>query len=262
MRTSAGFLLLLVAAAAASATFDKALTTSLESGLRQNKVLFTMTDIAAHKRATATSETHQVLFSIAFPEHNRFALVLDRAHGRVLIETVIHGETAVRAIAARSIKPHSKVHSLLLEIDQEAPQANLYLDCKFLGIFDLPRAPKDLTENLEDLRVYRERHLDLTVDWEASVLQLLEKLGCPTDEETGSVQAQGNEVYTYRRGDIPIMHEEETSTLLVKTLSELIETIKELQVEIQTQREETALLRDALLNCEACKPGRRNNLGR
>ncbi|XP_071537031.1 cartilage oligomeric matrix protein isoform X2 [Panulirus ornatus] len=41
---------------------------------------------------------------------------------------------------------------------------------------------------------------------------------------------------------------------LVKTLTELIETIKELQIEIQTQREETALLRDALLNCEACKP--------
>lgn len=28
------------------------------------------------------------------------------------------------------------------------------------------------------------------------------------------------------------------------------------------QREETALLRDALLNCEACKPGRGNRLGR
>ncbi|XP_066951046.1 cartilage oligomeric matrix protein isoform X2 [Macrobrachium rosenbergii] len=254
MRTSAGLLLLVVATASASATFDKALTTSLKSGFRQDDIFLTFRDVAARRRATAVSDGHQVLLSAAFPSHNRFSVALDRANGRVNIEVTLQGDTSVKSVEAPTIKPHSKVRSLLLQINQRASQAGVYVDCKFLGSFDLPSSPRNLTENLEDLRVYRERHLDVSVDWETTVLQLLEKLGCPTDEETGSVQAQANEVYTYRRGDIPMMHEEETSTLLVKTLTELIETIKELQVEIQTQREETILLRDAILNCEACKP--------
>ncbi|KAG7177703.1 putative cartilage oligomeric matrix protein-like [Homarus americanus] len=46
---------------------------------------------------------------------------------------------------------------------------------------------------------YRERHVEASVDWGTSLLELLEKLGCPSDAETGEVQAQANEVYTYRR---------------------------------------------------------------
>lgn len=38
------------------------------------------------------------------------------------------------------------------------------------------------------------------MDWDTDILELLEKVGCSDGEDTGSVQAQGNEVYTYRRG--------------------------------------------------------------
>uniref|UniRef100_A0A0P4W409 Thrombospondin/cartilage oligomeric matrix protein coiled-coil domain-containing protein n=1 Tax=Scylla olivacea TaxID=85551 RepID=A0A0P4W409_SCYOL len=143
----------------------------------------------------------------------------------------------------------------------------------------------------EDLRAYHDRHVEVTLDWQASLLELLQKMGCPDNDggerDPNPVQAQANEVYTYRRavrcqnlqygepcptftqpiappdrGDIPILHDDESNTKLIKTIAELIETIKELQTEIQTQREETALLRDALLNCEACKPGRNSRFGR
>ncbi|EFX78441.1 hypothetical protein DAPPUDRAFT_305165 [Daphnia pulex] len=42
---------------------------------------------------------------------------------------------------------------------------------------------------------------------------------------------------------------------LIKVISELIAAIKELKVEVQANRQETRHLRDALENCEACKPG-------
>ncbi|XP_069980586.1 cartilage oligomeric matrix protein isoform X3 [Penaeus vannamei] len=312
MGPSHGILLatLLVAGVSATATFDKALTSSARAGVKENKIFFTFQDISPPRRSSSASATRQNLLSLAFPSLSRFGILLDRAHGKVILETVVAGETELKEIPSPQVKPRARLRSLVLELDQEASLANVYLQCKLLGSVELPASPRDLTEDVQALRVYRLRHLDVSMDWDTDILELLEKVGCSDGEDTGSVQAQGNEVYTYRRGghslggrqgssrfygvrysqsaslrtpatrrsqsparshqevvgakelfvepyksgDIPVTHEEETSTMLVKTLSELIKTIKELQIEIQTQREETALLRDALLNCEACKP--------
>ncbi|XP_035702545.1 cartilage oligomeric matrix protein isoform X2 [Folsomia candida] len=60
-----------------------------------------------------------------------------------------------------------------------------------------------------------------------------------------------------QRGDIPILSPDfdDRDSLLIKTLQELIQTIKNLQIEVVGQRDDTRKLREALENCEACKPG-------
>nr|XP_045625740.1 cartilage oligomeric matrix protein-like isoform X2 [Procambarus clarkii] len=259
MTASAGGVLLLlssmVAAAAAAATYDKGLTSSTRSGLQEKTLVLSFQGVAPPRRSGGSSPSpHHLILSLAFPDHTRFAISLDRARSHVVLESVVNGEAATQRVRAPPVRPRAVVRSVVVEVNQESALATVYVNCRLMGSVNLPKVPRDMAANDHDLRVYRERHAEVSVDWDISVMEILEKLGCPTDGDTGEVQAQANEVYTYRRGDIPIIHEDEASNKLVKTLAELIETIKELQIEIQTQREETALLRDALLNCEACKP--------
>ncbi|CAG7837255.1 unnamed protein product, partial [Allacma fusca] len=56
--------------------------------------------------------------------------------------------------------------------------------------------------------------------------------------------------------DIPILSADldDRESLLIKTLQELIQTIKALQLEVQANKEEARLLKEALENCDACKP--------
>ncbi|XP_037081699.1 cartilage oligomeric matrix protein-like isoform X2 [Pollicipes pollicipes] len=56
------------------------------------------------------------------------------------------------------------------------------------------------------------------------------------------------------RGDQPVNDYDDRDSLLIKTLAELIESIKELRTEMGQQRSETAKIRQVLENCEACRP--------
>ncbi|KAK8736664.1 hypothetical protein OTU49_004578 [Cherax quadricarinatus] len=246
MKASAGgavVLTTLVAVVSSAAIYDKGLTSSARVGLAEDTLVLSFQGVTPARRSGAP---HHLLLSLAFPGHTRLALALDRAHAQVVLESVINGETVTQKVRAPPVKPRVVVRSLVVEINQGSALATIYVNCRLMGSIHLPKAPRDMAaQHDDDLRVYRERNVEASVDWNISVMELLEKLGCPADGDTNEFMAQANEVYTYRRGN-----------KLVKTLAELIETIKDLQIEIQTQREETALLRDALLNCEACKPGR------
>ncbi|KAK4012101.1 hypothetical protein OUZ56_021199 [Daphnia magna] len=57
--------------------------------------------------------------------------------------------------------------------------------------------------------------------------------------------------------DIPVVSPDldDRDGALIKVINELIAAIKELKVEVQANRQETRHLRDALENCEMCKPG-------
>ncbi|XP_050711023.1 cartilage oligomeric matrix protein-like isoform X2 [Eriocheir sinensis] len=255
MRGSAGLLFLAaLVAVSAAATYNRALTSSTRAAVSEDKLFFSFVGVPSPRRAGA-----QVLLSIAFPGHSRFVMSLDRRLGQVTLDALTNGVKDTRRIAAPDVTGRNTLESLLLEVDQEERRATVYINCRLQGSVSVPWTPGEMAnDGGEDLRVYHDRHAEVTLDWQASLLELLQKLGCPDDDggdhDAHPVQAQANEVYTYRRGDIPIIHGDESSTKLIKTITELIETIKELQTEIQTQREETALLRDALLNCEACKP--------
>lgn len=242
-----------VQVAKAAATYDQGLTASLRSGLKSDVVFFTFRNIGFPKRATAAA--NQVLGSITFPGQTRFDVVLDRQMGKVMIKTSVDDDVkSVDVDGSWVVRPRSILKSVLVELRQNDRVAVIYVDCRRAGQVNLDKVPREMADDFTNLRVYRDKHTEMSVDWDTNTLHLLEKLECPMGEDDGNIQAQANEIYTYRRGDIPIIHDEDTSTLLVDTLKELIETIKDLRIEVQTQREETALLRDAILNCEACKP--------
>ncbi|KAK8736666.1 hypothetical protein OTU49_004578 [Cherax quadricarinatus] len=271
MKASAGgavVLTTLVAVVSSAAIYDKGLTSSARVGLAEDTLVLSFQGVTPARRSGAP---HHLLLSLAFPGHTRLALALDRAHAQVVLESVINGETVTQKVRAPPVKPRVVVRSLVVEINQGSALATIYVNCRLMGSIHLPKAPRDMAaQHDDDLRVYRERNVEASVDWNISVMELLEKLGCPADGDTNEFMAQANEVYTYRRAvrcqnlqygePCPTFTQPITppdrGNKLVKTLAELIETIKDLQIEIQTQREETALLRDALLNCEACKPGR------
>ncbi|XP_043220048.1 cartilage oligomeric matrix protein-like isoform X2 [Amphibalanus amphitrite] len=58
------------------------------------------------------------------------------------------------------------------------------------------------------------------------------------------------------RGDQPLNDYSDRDAQLIKTLGALIESIKELRTEMSAQRAETVRIRQAIENCDACRPGR------
>merc|ERR1712213_204916 len=65
--------------------------------------------------------------------------------------------------------------------------------------------------------------------------------------------SDSNDLYSYRRGDIPIFNFDEADRILIATLQELIEALRKLKAEVNIQKQETMLLRKALQECKACR---------
>lgn len=65
--------------------------------------------------------------------------------------------------------------------------------------------------------------------------------------------ASDDDLYSYRRGDIPIFNFDEADRVLIATLQELIEALRKLKAEVNIQKQETMLLRKALQECKACR---------
>ncbi len=64
---------------------------------------------------------------------------------------------------------------------------------------------------------------------------------------------QETDLYSYRRGDIPMFNYDAADKLLLKTLRELIEALRKLREETGNHKRETELLRRALQECKACR---------
>ena len=62
-----------------------------------------------------------------------------------------------------------------------------------------------------------------------------------------------DDLYSYRRGDIPIFNFDEADRILIQTLQELIEALRKLKAEVNIQKQETMLLAKALQECKACR---------
>lgn len=58
--------------------------------------------------------------------------------------------------------------------------------------------------------------------------------------------SQDNDLYSYRRGDIPIFNFDDADRILIATLQELIEALRKLKEEVGNQKKETIMLRKAL----------------
>ena len=83
--------------------------------------------------------------------------------------------------------------------------------------------------------------------------QILDDLDCPVElmqaqQARGGQVSTGNsdDLYSYRRGDIPIFNFDDADRILIATLQELIEALRKLKEETKFQKTETIMLRTAL----------------
>ena len=152
---------------------------------------------------------------------------------------------------------------LVVEITQLSSRSEIavYFGCSPQGRIQMPYSLRDMTEEVKNskVKVYHGEDIDFSVYDTESTDSALDDLGCRTE----TMQAQeaspnqrgrdGGNLYSYRRGDIPIFNFEEADRILIATLQELIEALRKLKEETNNHRRETTALKKALQECKACR---------
>jgi len=134
----------------------------------------------------------------------------------------------------------------------------VYFSCIPKGRLHLPYSLKEMNHQVKHSKVklYHGDDLEIKVDGNASLDAILEDLECPVERMQAQDPANGDpndDLYSYRRGDIPIFNFDEADRVLIATLQELIEALRKLKAEVNIQKQETMLLRKALQECKACR---------
>merc|ERR1719367_2425831 len=150
---------------------------------------------------------------------------------------------------------------LVLVFDQSRhrdPKLTVYFSCIGKGQLNMPTSLKHLKQQMHHSKVklYHPSTNQIDVYSKQTGDEILEKLKCPVEKmqaQEASSRNSETDLYSYRRGDIPLFNFDEADRLLIATLQELIEALRRLKLEVKTQKEETVLLRKALMDCEACK---------
>ena len=152
---------------------------------------------------------------------------------------------------------------LVVEIAQLSRRSEIavYFGCSPKGRIQMPYSLRDMTEKVKNskVKVYQGESIDFTVYDTESADSALDDLGCHTEtmqaEEASPDQRGrgGGDLYSYRRGDIPIFNFEEADRILIATLQELIEALRKLKEETNNHRRETTALKKALQECKACR---------
>ena len=148
---------------------------------------------------------------------------------------------------------------LVLVFDQQHHHSKLtiYFSCIGKGQLSLPTSLRNLKQQMlySKVKMYHPSTIGIEVHSKKSAEEVLEDLECPVEKMQAQEASQNSDtdLYSYRRGDIPLFNFDEADRLLIATLQELIEALRRLKLEVKTQKEETVLLRKALMECEACK---------
>ena len=138
----------------------------------------------------------------------------------------------------------------------------VYFGCNHKGRIHMPYSLRDMLEKVKSskVKVFHGEDLDFSVHPKESTDSVLEDLNCPVE----SMQAQeaanrgrggggDGDLYSYRRGDIPIFNFDNADRILIATLQELIEALRKLKEETNNHRRETTALKKALQECKACR---------
>jgi len=145
----------------------------------------------------------------------------------------------------------------------------VWFSCTEKGHVEMPYSLRQLKQRMKHSKVklYHPRDISVTIHPLTPVDSLLSDFHCQIEkmqaqqpmgpagvqQPVGSAGVDNGDLYSYSRGDIPIFNFDEADRILVATLQELIEALRRLKQEVNTQREETVLLRKALTECQACR---------
>ncbi|XP_059474504.1 cartilage oligomeric matrix protein [Neocloeon triangulifer] len=243
-------------------SIDDGLTKKLEEALQGASFVVSLKHLEPRK-----TKQQEPLFAFVFSgSDQKLAVLLDRHATQVLVETSIGGEDTIssRFAATPHLGEDAVIKSVVLEVQVDGA-LTLFVDCHKVGSIALPRTIGQMFQRSKRLHVTRDKRFKMAIHTETSVDSVLSKMHCTSQHEKmqGDEVLPGNSVYTYRRGDIPLMHEiEEKESLLVKALLELITAVKSLKGEVEQQRGELRNLRDVMENCEMCREAPRPKVPR
>ncbi|XP_023227944.1 cartilage oligomeric matrix protein-like [Centruroides sculpturatus] len=229
-------------------TFDKKLTSSLQSALihSHSDVSFALLDLAPRRRL---KEEH-VLMTVDFPgTQNQFTFVLERVRERVTIATKESGRLRLQHLPVKGLNLHSYHKSILLHVTPSskhdgASRMHIYLDCVWQGYFVMPLSLYDMIQQSKnhELKSERDKKISAAVYVNASLQRALEEAGCPPGDAPHSIQPTG-EIYFNGKDQ----------QMFIRALEDLTSALKELRKNMDLQIRETKYLRETLERCEMCR---------
>ncbi|CAH0392455.1 unnamed protein product [Bemisia tabaci] len=176
-----------------------------------------------------------------------------------------NGQKHKQHFTVKALDEDTAIRSLIFVVNQEhiKPVISLHFNCHSYGVVSLPVSLRHLYKSMTtpSLQIYRERRYPLEIDTDTDIDTVLENHDCSdTENMLADQRTRGppsppvptlNEI---NRGDIPIIHDCDDN-LLIKTINDLIQVVKRLREELESQRRETQSLRDILERCDFCRPG-------
>lgn len=159
----------------------------------------------------------------------------------------------------RLLKNATENDHLVISFEQKRKTGSdltIYFSCVPKGRLHLPYSLREMIQMVKHSKVklFHGEDLELKVDGNASIDAILEDLECPIERmQAQEPPTDENDLYSYRRGDIPIFNFDEADRVLIATLQELIEALRKLKAEVNIQKQETMLLSKALQECKACR---------
>ncbi|XP_072157864.1 cartilage oligomeric matrix protein [Bemisia tabaci] len=234
----------------------------LEAAVESDEMIISFNHIKPRKRLRGDVET---LFSVEFPGSlHKFEIQLDRRAKQVVLEIFENGQKHKQHFTVKALDEDTAIRSLIFVVNQEhiKPVISLHFNCHSYGVVSLPVSLRHLYKSMTtpSLQIYRERRYPLEIDTDTDIDTVLENHDCSdTENMLADQRTRGppsppvptlNEI---NRGDIPIIHDCDDN-LLIKTINDLIQVVKRLREELESQRRETQSLRDILERCDFCRP--------
>ena len=181
------------------------------------------------------------------------------------IDEIWSEDIVVPELKDRSTFEEDEKDHLVVEITtvQSGSEIAVFFGCNPKGRIHMPYSLRDMLEKVKTskVKVYHGEDLDFSVHAKESTESVLGELNCPTETMQAQEAANrgrgggggGGDLYSYRRGDIPIFNFDNADRILIATLQELIEALRKLKEETNNHRRETTALKKALQECKACR---------
>jgi len=245
-------LLLIVGASVASAAsnLDLDLSDALANSLDSDSIAISIKNIRPAKHHLDDDEH---LLSAYVKSALAFDVALNRKAKRITVTI----DTEEKGINISSLKGDETLSSIVIIISEKKRKDNIkiYIDCQFEGSATFVKSLSKFIPQKDHFLVRRPLRYDVELDTNTKINEVLSRHKCKRDTMMAiEPQPPDEEPYVPPRGDIPIIHDCDDA-LLIKTINELIATVKRLQEDLERQRIETRNLRQLLEQCDVCRPG-------
>lgn len=245
--------------------YDRGLADTLQSVIEQDKFFITMRENGSGGSRRRPGRVDTTVLCIEFPgTRNSFNFTINRRKNELILTTREEGYERIQKVDIEKGVWRSGHPTLLLEFQQHPHNAHIqvYLDCVALHEFQTPRTLRQMYYSMPSsgiLKVERDQKLEAAIHTNTETSDVLEMLNCPRSQSQSkylepqtqdpSIQAS-NEIFQTNKVD---------NNILLRTINELMETLRHMQKEMELQTRATKSLREALDKCGIC-PGELNEV--